>query len=116
MNKVCDKHKPLASTVHREDHPQLSQHVLELIDQAKTRNLKQVEDMMSKETRPRVYRELLKARASVIQHNEDITEEWNELVIPPHAFDKHIHDDIVKTMVEKAKVQPPTQEKSNRNG
>jgi hypothetical protein len=48
MNEICDKHKALASTTHRENHAQLSNHTLDLIEEAKSKNLGQVHGLLEK--------------------------------------------------------------------
>jgi hypothetical protein len=96
MNNVCDKHMPLATTTHRENHAELSKLPLDLIEEAKTVNLNQVHGALAKATRASHKRDLMQCRTQVMQHNDRITEEWNELIQPPHAFDQHIYDQVMK--------------------
>ena len=97
MNEVCDNHEHLKSTEHKPHHAQLSSNVSNLLEQTKARNLKQIDDLLAN---PRLKRKARKeldlCRREVLDHNNKITEEWNELVEPPHAFDEHIHDQILK--------------------
>lgn len=95
MNDVCDDHKHLASPMHRENHAQLSNGVLAHIEEAKSVNLGQVHMALDKAVRASHKRDLMQCRNQVIQHNERITEEWNELVSFPHAFDSHIYDIVL---------------------
>jgi hypothetical protein len=97
INDVCDGHKPLASKEITPKHAQLSPHVLDLIEATKARNLKQVDDLLAQPNlRLKTRKELEQCRLQVIQHNQNITEEWQELVTLPHAFDQHIHEQILK--------------------
>lgn len=96
MNEVCDKHKHLASTTHRENHEQLSKTVLDYIEEAKTSNMKQVDDQIANATRHHIRRQLVKNKQIVADFNNEITEEWKELVSFPHAFDSHIHEQVMK--------------------
>src|SRR5438093_2712413 len=89
MNNVCGKHKHLASKVHKSNHHELSKHVMDIIEEAKAVNLKQADDAIAAETSPRRKRQLISCKDTVLRFNSDITEEWNELVTQPHAFDKH---------------------------
>lgn len=96
MNDVCDNHAHMKSTSFRAEHAQLSSNVKDLIEQTKARNMKQVDDLISKATRKKTIKELKQCREYVIKHNQDITEEWEELVSFEHAFDSHIYDQILK--------------------
>jgi hypothetical protein len=93
---ICNSHKPLASTKHRENHSELSKRPLALLKEAQISNLKQVDDLISTEMRPRKLRDLVKCREIVVRINDDNTEEWNEIVTQPHAFDEHIHPIVWK--------------------
>jgi hypothetical protein len=96
MNEICDKHQHLASTEFKENHADLSNNVMQWIEQAKARNLKQVDDLLAKPNLRRKTRmELESCRRQVLDHNQKITEEWQELVEPPWAFDEHIHDQAI---------------------
>jgi len=101
MNNVCDAHKHLASTTHKTEHTKLSTHVLDLIEEAKTVNLKQVDDLIEKATRASVKRDLMACRLQVLNFNAKLDEEWAELTTQPHAYDSHIHDLVLKENREK---------------
>jgi hypothetical protein len=101
MNNVCEKHIHMASTTHRENHEGLSKNVLDHIEEDKSVNINQVHTIMANAKRAIHRRDLENCRVQVIQHNNRITEEWNELVSFPHAFDKHIYDQILKENQEK---------------
>jgi hypothetical protein len=96
MNTVCDSHQSLATTTHRSNHAELSKLPLDLIEEAKSVNLNQVHGALAKATRASHKRDLMQCRNQVMQHNERITEEWNELIQSPHAFDEHIYEQIKK--------------------
>ena len=96
MNEVCDKHAHLATTTHRQNHAELTKFPLDLIEEAKNVNLNQVHHALGKATRASHKRDLMQCRSQVMQHNDRITEEWNELVSFPHAFDSHIYEEILK--------------------
>jgi hypothetical protein len=98
LNDVCNEHKVLASTKHKSNHSELSKHVIDLIEEAKAVNLKQVDDLIAVETSPRKKKHLMGCRTQVLRFNNDVTEEWNELVTQTHAFDELIHDKIVKEL------------------
>ncbi len=93
---ICGSHKYLASTKHRENHSELSKHPLDILEEAKVSNLKQVDDLISNETRPSILRDLVKCREIVVRINNENTEEWNEMVTQPHAFDDHIHPIVLQ--------------------
>lgn len=94
MNDVCDDHSHLVSREKRPDHDIKAQNVLDLIEQTKARNLKQVDDLIAKSKRKLEIEDLKKCRQIVLNHNEKITIEWQELVSFNHAFDSHIHDRV----------------------
>lgn len=97
LNDVCEKHRHLASTEIGPQHAELSPHILDLIEKTKARNLKQVDDMIARPNlRRKTRKELAQCRQQTILHNQNITEEWEELVSLTHAFDGHIHDQILK--------------------
>lgn len=102
MNTVCDKHRPLASTLYKANHSLLSNHVLDLIEEAKTKNLKQVNDLIGKEKSAFRKKDLMRCRQQVIDFNAKLDEEWAELIQPPHAFDSHIHGQIRQEQLAKA--------------
>jgi hypothetical protein len=89
MNTVCNKHQPLMSTQHRADHSLKSSHVLDLIEEAKAVNLKQVNDRIAEEKSALRRRDLLACKQQVIAFNARLDEEWTELVQPAYAFDQH---------------------------
>lgn len=99
MNQVCERHSALASKTHKQNHAQLSTSVIKFIEETKTRNLDQVHGLLAKATRASHKRDLMVCRNQVMQHNDKITEEWNELVSFPHAFDSHIYEEILKEQV-----------------
>jgi hypothetical protein len=108
MNRVCQKHRSLVSTQHAPDHGLKSSHVLSLIEEAKTRNLKQVDDLIAKETSNFVLKDLMLCRQQVLRINARLDDEWGELVQPAHAFDAHIHaqvknevDEFARTLMTK---------------
>lgn len=74
---------------------------MEIIEATKARNMKQVDDQVGfahahvAKGKARMLRDLQKNRAVVQEHNDNITEEWLELVSFPHAFDEHIHDAVL---------------------
>lgn len=97
MNHVCNKHLYLASKViHREDHHQRAARVLGFIEEAKARNTAQVEIALANAKRHHHRRQLVAISRQVADFNNDITEEWKELVSLPHAFDEHIYEQILK--------------------
>ena len=96
MNDVCEKHASMASTTHRAEHQQMATNVINFIEEAKAVNLGQVHHAMSRAKRRAHIRELNQCKAQVNQFNERITEEWNELISFPHAFDEHIYQQILK--------------------
>ena len=100
MNEICSKHEHMKSTEFKSNHAQLSGAVLQLIEDAKARNMKQVDDQVAfaktrVKGRARMLRDLARNRVAVQQHNDDITEEWLELVSVPEAFDEHVHDVVL---------------------
>jgi hypothetical protein len=101
MNTVCQKHQPLMSTRHAPDHAAKSSHVLDLIEEAKAANLKQVNDQIAKETSNFRRKDLLACRNQVIAFNNRLDEEWAELVQPAHAYDQHIHQAVLEEQAKK---------------
>ena len=65
-----------------------------MIEEGKTSNLKQVDDLIAKEKSAFRRKDLIGCRQQVVQFNARLDEEWSELIQPPHAFDQHIHDTI----------------------
>jgi hypothetical protein len=94
MNRVCERHKPLASTIHKENHAQLSNHVMALIEEAKKSNIDNYNAALTRCKTNFERKEVMAQLPTVLKKNEDITEEWSELVSFPHAHDVHIHDEI----------------------
>jgi hypothetical protein len=114
LNRVCNKHLPLTSTQFKAEHSQMSQHVLDVIERAKSDNLKQVDEQIAKaqqmtKGKARALRELEKSREIVLQFNANLDEEWGELVSFPEAFDSHIRDQIIQEQKQK-------QEQKKKNG
>lgn len=96
MNYVCDRHWYMATkTIKDMDlHKEMARHVLDLIEQTKSRNLKQVNDLIAKATRVLQKLDLIACREQVIEHNRRLDIEWQELAAFPFAFDAHIYDQI----------------------
>lgn len=96
LNDVCDNHRPLTSREFKADHGQLGQQVLSYIEEAKAKNLKQVNDLLAQPNlRLKTRKELQRCKQQVIQFNADLDDEWGELLMFPHAFDDHIHQQIL---------------------
>lgn len=101
MSNICDRHSAIASTTFRSNHADLSKHILDLIEVAKTANLRQVDEQIvraqqMKRGRARALYDLQLSRANVVQFNAKLDDEWKELVSFPDAFDEHIHEQIKK--------------------
>src|SRR5215469_8157808 len=101
MNEVCDKHAHMKSTQFVHNHQALADNVTNLIEQTKARNMKQVDDQLGfahahvVKGKAKMIRDLQSNRVMVQRHNDEITEEWYELVSFPHAFDAHIADIVL---------------------
>lgn len=96
MSRVCKNHKPLASTTHKANHAQLSSYVLDLIEEAKLANMKDYEAALTRCEFNFERREVEEQLPTVLKKNKFITEEFAEYVTKPHAFDEHIHDELMK--------------------
>lgn len=97
MNYVCDRHKHMASTTipDNELHMKMAMHVLDLIEQAKTMNINQVDGLIAKATRILDKFDLLGCRHQVLIHNLRLDVEWQELVTFAWAFDAHIYEQLM---------------------
>lgn len=104
MNTVCDKHVHLASTQRRANHQELAKNVMDMIEEAKRANIADYEAALKRAKLQIHKRDVERCKPAVEKFNADITEEWNELVSFPHAFDSHIHKAI---MSEQAEQQSP---------
>ncbi len=101
VNDVCNRHYHLCSVYFRPNHEALAREVLDYIEEAKTLNINQANDVLSQvirkhRNRPMLIHEQFGAVEQVKYFNALITEEWNELVIWPHAFDEHIYNAVLK--------------------
>lgn len=96
VNRLCPKHKPLASTKHKDNHSQLSNHVIDLIEEAKHVNITNHNNAIEAAESQYHKNQLIRLTANILQFNANITEEWNELVTRTWAFDSHIYDQVMK--------------------
>jgi hypothetical protein len=112
MNTVCQKHYGLATTVHRANHKELTKVPLKHIEDAKRVNLTGLASRMLTEQSPRRLRELRQNHAQVLKFNQDLDEEWEELVAQPFAFDSHIYDQVLKENQEKSRKEALNQSKT----
>jgi predicted nucleotide-binding protein (sugar kinase/HSP70/actin superfamily) len=98
LNTVCDKHKPLATTMHRADHQELTKVPLSHIEDAKRININGVVVRMANEGQrsPRIMKQLRQGHSQVLKFNQDLDEKRGELVSQPYAFDSHIYEQILK--------------------
>jgi len=96
MNEICERHMPLASTKHRADHSKLASNVMKIIEDTKQQNLDNHTEALNRVKKRFHKRQVENLRGLIERHNNEITEEWNELVSFPYAFDSHIWDAVWK--------------------
>ena len=104
VNNVCPKHSKLKSKFKTAIHDNRSKHVIDCIEDIKNQNINNsqksirqaflaIEDGVVTSQR---HKELLANHELIEKRNDEITEEWNELVQRPWAFDSHIYDIVLK--------------------
>lgn len=105
MNTICAFHQVITPTLTAAmELSNKSKNVLDLIERTKTRNIdnsmRAIADIRQAKTKGlissflanRTERDLLKNHQEIVQHNKNITEEWQELVTRPQAFASNIYD------------------------
>jgi hypothetical protein len=95
LSRVCQVHKPLASLEKKPNHSELSLHVMELIEEAKVDNLADYEAAISRCEFEYERQEVRSQLSIVLNKSKWLDEVFYERLSKPHAFDKHIHEQIL---------------------